>query len=202
MVSKRIFDFAASLAGLIVLSPVFLLTGIFILILMPGGSVLFRQTRVGRYGKLFTLVKFVTMKPAHGGNSITIAGESRITPLGRVLRKYKIDELPSLWNVLKGEMSLVGPRPDVPGYADKLTGSDRRILQLRPGLTGPATLKYADEEELLSYQPDPVAYNDEILFPDKVRINLNYIENQSFLLDLKIIFFTLAGKKLREPWAQ
>ncbi len=201
MISKRIFDFVASLAGLILLSPVFVLTGIFILILMPGSPVLFRQKRVGRYGKLFTLVKFVTMKPNHGGNSITIRGEARITPLGRVLRKYKIDELPGLWNVLKGEMSLVGPRPDVPGYADKLTGTDRRMLQLRPGLTGPATLKYADEEELLSWQPDPVAFNDEVIFPDKVRINLNYIENQSFLLDLKILFFTLAGRKLREPWA-
>jgi len=137
----------------------------------------------------------------HGGSSVTVRGESRITPLGRVLRKYKLDELPGLWNILAGDMSFVGPRPDVPGYADKLSGTDRRLLEIRPGLTGPATLKYADEEELLSQQDDPVRFNNEVIFPDKVRINLNYMDNWSFRLDIKIIFRTLLGKKMKEPWA-
>ncbi len=136
----------------------------------------------------------------HHGGSVTVSGERRITPLGSFLRKYKLDELPELFNVLKGDMSLVGPRPDVPGYADKILGKERQVLSLRPGITGPATLKYVDEETLLSQQPDPVKYNDEVLFPDKVRINLKYLEHQSFLLDLKIIFCTLLGKQLNEPW--
>jgi len=201
MIVKRVFDFTASLAGLIILSPVLLLTGILIRIVMPGGPVLFRQKRVGRHGKLFTLMKFRTMDPSNGGNSITVSGEHRITPVGRILRKFKLDEFPGLWNVLKGEMSLVGPRPDVPGYADKLSGPDRRLLNIRPGLTGPATLKYADEEELLAQQDDPVRFNDEVIFPDKVRINLNYMDNWSFRLDIKILFRTLLGKKMKEPWA-
>jgi lipopolysaccharide/colanic/teichoic acid biosynthesis glycosyltransferase len=172
---------------------------ILIKIKMPG-PVLFSQKRVGKDGKLFTMVKFRTMKVNHGGNSISIKGESRITPLGAIMRKYKLDELPGLWNVLKGEMSLVGPRPDVPGYADKLTGEDRRILELRPGITGPASMKYSNEEELLALQPDPVKYNNEVIYPDKVRINLNYLKHWSFWLDLKIIVFTVLGKKLQEPW--
>ncbi len=135
------------------------------------------------------------MKAGHGGNSITVAGENRITPVGRFLRRYKLDELPELWNVLTGEMSLVGPRPDVPGYADKLTGDDRKILNIRPGITGPATLKYTNEEELLAEQSDPVKFNDDVLFPDKVRINLEYIENRSFLLDIKIIILTVLGRR-------
>ena len=186
----------ASIAGLILLSPVLLFIGAWLTFSVPGSPVLFRQKRVGRYGRIFTLVKFCTMKPGHGGNSITISGENRITRTGRVLRKYKLDELPELWNVLKGDMSLVGPRPDVPGYADMLKGNDRRILSLRPGITGPATLKYSNEEELLSQQADPVKFNDEVLFPDKVRINLEYLDNRTFLLDLRIIFYTLAGKKM------
>ncbi len=133
------------------------------------------------------------MIPGHGGNSITVAGENRITPVGRFLRRYKLDELPELWNVLIGEMSVVGPRPDMPGYADKLTGDDRRLLNIRPGITGPATLKYANEEELLAQQADPVKYNDEVMFPDKVSINLKYIDQWSFWLDIKIILQTVFG---------
>jgi len=140
------------------------------------------------------------MSSNHGGSSISVKGESRITPLGAVLRKYKLDELPELWNVLKGEMSFVGRRPDVPGYADKLTGEDRKILELRPGITGPASMKYANEEEILALQPDPIKYNNEVIYPDKVRINLEYIKHQSFWLDLKIIVFTITGKKLTEAW--
>lgn len=117
-------------------------------------------------------------------------GES-VTPLGAVLRKYKIDELPELWNVLIGDMSFVGPRPDVPGYADRLTGDDRLILKLRPGITGPASLKYANEEEMLAQVENPVLYNDEVIFPDKVRINLDYYYNHSFMQDLRLILQTI-----------
>lgn len=199
---KRIFDLLAAGIGLILLSPVLLLIWIIIRIKMPDGPAFFFHKRVGKNGDLFTLVKFRTMSMDHNGSSVSVRGESRITALGRVLRQYKLDELPGLWNIIVGEMSFVGPRPDVPGYTDKLTGHDRRLLGVRPGLTGPATLKYADEEELLARQDDPVRFNDEIIFPDKVRINLNYIDNWSFWLDLKIILRTLLGKKMTEPWAQ
>jgi len=199
---KRIFDIMASFIGLLILWPVMLVITLLIKIKMPGGPVFFTQKRVGRHGKLFTLVKFRTMAVNHGGNSITVKGESRITPLGATLRKYKLDELPGLWNVLKGDMSFVGPRPDVPGYADQLTGEERKILKLRPGITGPASMKYANEEEILAQQPDPVKYNDEVIYPDKVRINLEYLKRQSFFLDLKIIVFTVLGKKLKDDWAK
>lgn len=163
---------------------------------MPGGPVLFTQKRVGKDGKLFTMYKFRSMTVGHGGSSVSVAGESRITPLGAKLRKYKLDELPELWNVLIGDMSFVGPRPDVPGYADRLQGEDRKILQLKPGITGSASLKYRNEEELLAKQDDPVRYNDEVIFPDKVRINLDYLEHWSFWLDMKIIIYTIIGKSL------
>jgi lipopolysaccharide/colanic/teichoic acid biosynthesis glycosyltransferase len=197
MFAKRLFDISASLFGLIFFSPLFLLIAILIKVRMPG-PVLFIQNRVGRDAKLFRMVKFRTMKVHHSGNSVSVKGEARITPLGAFLRRYKLDELPELWNVFKGDMSFVGPRPDVPGYADKLQGEDRLMLSLRPGITGPASLKYSNEEELLANQPDPLRYNDEVLFPDKVRINLNYIKNRSFWLDIKIIVYTLVGKKLEE----
>jgi len=197
---KRIFDFFASATGLILLMPLFLILFLLIKLYMPGGPAIFRQQRVGRNGKLFILYKYRTMHVTHHGSSITVGGEDRITPLGNVLRKSKLDELPELLNVLIGDMSFVGPRPDVPGYADKLQGNDRKVLSLRPGITGPATLKFANEEELLACQSEPQKYNDEVLFPDKVKINLNYIENQSFLLDLKIILFTIIGKQLHESW--
>jgi lipopolysaccharide/colanic/teichoic acid biosynthesis glycosyltransferase len=127
----------------------------------------------------------------HEGNTISVKGETRITPLGRYLRAYKLDELPELWNVLTGDMSFVGPRPDVAEYTNRLTGEDRLILKLRPGITGPATLKYANEEEILADKEDPQRYNDEVLWPDKVRINGEYLKNQSFLGDLKILFKTV-----------
>ena len=131
------------------------------------------------------------MAMEHGGSSISVAGESRITPLGAVLRKYKLDELPELWNVLVGNMSFVGPRPDVPGYADHLRGEERLILKLRPGITGPASLKYANEETILAYVVDPVRYNDEIIFPDKVKINLDYYYNHTFFGDIRLILQTI-----------
>jgi lipopolysaccharide/colanic/teichoic acid biosynthesis glycosyltransferase len=196
---KRIFDFFASCIGLLVFWPVLLIITILIKIKMPG-PVFFKQKRVGQHGKLFTMVKFRTMKVNHGGSSISVKGESRITPLGATLRKYKLDELPELWNVLTGDMSFVGPRPDVPGYADLLEGEDRKILLLKPGITGPASVKYANEEEILAQQPDPIKYNNEVIYPDKVRINLEYLKHQGFLLDLKIITYTVLGKKLEESW--
>ena len=176
-----------------VLSPLLAVVALLIAIKMPGGPVLFRQKRVGQYGELFTMVKFRSMTVAHGGSSISVAGEARITPLGAKLRKYKLDELPELWNVLIGDMSFVGPRPDVPGYADKLVGEDREILQLKPGITGPASLKYRNEEEILASVEDPISYNDEVIFPDKVRINREYMEEWSFWGDIRIIFKTVLG---------
>lgn len=193
MWSKWIFDRAVSLVGLICLSPVLLVVAILIRTQMPGGPVLFKQKRVGKDGKLFTMVKFRSMTVGHGGSSVSVAGENRITPLGAVLRKYKLDELPELWNVLIGDMSFVGPRPDVPGYADRLVGEDRVILKLRPGITGPASLKYRNEEEILAKVKDPQAYNDEVIFPDKVQINMEYYYNWSFWKDLKYIIQTILG---------
>ena len=164
MTIKYIFDRLMSFIGLLFLWPVLLVVAILIRVKMPGGPVIFTQRRVGRNGKLFTMYKFRSMTVGHGGSSVSVAGESRITPLGAKLRHYKLDELPELWNVLIGDMSFVGPRPDVPGYADQLKGADRDVLKLRPGITGPASLKYRDEEDLLAGQADPQKYNDEVIF--------------------------------------
>ncbi|MBP3670734.1 MAG: sugar transferase [Bacteroidaceae bacterium] len=188
---KYLFDRVVSLLGLLVLWPVLLVVAVLVRVKMPGGPVIFTQQRVGRYGRLFTMYKFRTMTVAHGGSSISVAGESRITPLGAVLRRYKLDELPELWNVLIGDMSFVGPRPDVPGYADKLQGEDRLILNLRPGITGPASLKYANEEEILAQVADARWYNDHVIFPDKVKINLDYYYHNTFIGDIKLIFQTI-----------
>lgn len=200
MFLKNIFDRVASFFGLLFLWPILLIVAILIRVKMPGGPVIFTQKRVGKGGKLFTMYKFRSMMVGHGGSSVSVAGETRITPLGAKLRKFKLDELPELWNVLIGDMSFVGPRPDVPGYADKLTGSDRAVLKLKPGITGPASLKYRNEEEILARQSDPIKYNDEVIYPDKVRININYMKHWSFLLDLKIIIYTIFGKDLDEDW--
>ena len=162
---------------------------------MPGPA-LFVQERIGKGGKLFKCHKFRTMTVNHGGSSISVAGENRITPLGAKLRQYKIDELPGLWDVFIGKMSFVGPRPDVPGYADKLQGRDRDILHLRPGITGPASLKYRDEEFILAQQENPQEYNDKVIYPDKVRLNLYYLDNYSFIDDIRMIFATVLGKKI------
>ena len=168
---------------------------------MPG-PVFFCQQRVGRNGKMFRLVKFRTMRRGTAGGNITVRGDNRITPVGAFLRRYKLDELPELWNVLKGDMSFVGPRPDVPGYADVLGGVERRILEIRPGITSPASMKYNNEEDILAMQPDPVHYNDRVIYPDKVRINLEYMHRRNFWLDLKIIVYTVLGKRLKEEWAK
>ena len=188
---KRAFDLCISIFGLVFFSWLILITW-FIATIETNSNGFYIQKRVGRNGKLFKLIKIKTMKPHDGiKTTVTTKNDARITKWGMFFRKTKLDELPSLWNVLMGDMSLVGPRPDVPGYADKLVGKDRRILELRPGITGPATLKYANEEELLANVEDPIKYNDEVIFPDKVRINLEYMDNWSLWLDIKIIFKTI-----------
>lgn len=205
MILKYIFDRTVSFVGLLLLWPVLIVVAVLIKIKMPGGSAFFTQKRVGRDGRLFTMYKFRSMTVGHGGSSVSVAGESRITPLGAKLRKYKLDELPELWNVLIGDMSFVGPRPDVPGYADALTGEDREVLRLRPGITGPASLKYRDEEEILARvasegidgYTDPVKYNDEVIFPDKVRLNRYYLHHYSFWMDIRMIFATVLGQRIR-----
>jgi len=201
---KWLFDRFVALIGLIFLSPVLLVVAVLVAVKTPGGPVIFSQKRVGKDGKLFTIRKFRTMTANHGGSSVSVAGESRITTLGAKLRHYKLDELPELWNVLKGDMSFVGPRPDVPGYADQLKGEDREVLKLRPGITGPATLKYRDEEDLLARvvkegidgYTDPVKYNDEVIFPDKVRLNRFYLNHYSFWSDIKMLFATVLGRRI------
>ena len=197
MIIKYIFDRIVSFIGLLCLWPVLIVVAILIKIKMPGGPALFTQKRVGRHGKLFTMHKFRSMTVSHSGSSVSVAGEARITPLGAKLRKYKLDELPELWDVLIGNMSFVGPRPDVPGYADQLKGDDRRVLELRPGITGPASLKYRDEEELLAKVENPIEYNDTVIYPDKVRINLYYLDHYSFVKDIQMILCTVLGKKMK-----
>ena len=209
MTLKYLFDRILSLFGLIILSPVMLVVAVLIRVKM-GGPVLFKQERVGKDGKLFTIFKFRTMEEGQDEFSISMVGDQRILPLGIKLRKYKLDELPQLWNVLKGKMSFVGPRPDVPGYADLVQGNDREMLKLRPGITGPASLKYRNEEDLIAdyvkqaktqgdTRPErdiALWYNDNVLWPDKVRINCYYSSHYSFLKDIEMIFCTVLGKKM------
>ena len=224
MVIKFLFDRVAAFFGLLCLWPVILVTAILVKVKMPGGPVFFVQKRVGKDGKLFDCHKFRSMTVKHSGSTVSVAGDSRITPFGAKLRHYKIDELPGLWDVLVGNMSFVGPRPDVPGYADRLTGSDRDILNLRPGITGPATLKYRLEDEMIaafvadiragkyeelknavavipdfsgmSDQEIAVWYNDNVIYPDKVRLNCYYYHHYSFIKDIQMILATVTGKKI------
>lgn len=196
MIIKYIFDRLMALIGLLFLWPLLIILAILIKVKMPGGPAFFTQKRVGQHGRLFTMHKFRSMAVSHDDSSISVAGEARITSFGATLRKYKLDELPELWDVLIGNMSFVGPRPDVPGYADMLTGDDRRMLELRPGITGPASLKYRDEEELLAQVDDPIEYNDKVIFPDKVRINLYYLDHYSFWKDIQMIIYTVLGMKM------
>lgn len=207
MFIKFVFDRLASFFGLLFLWPLLLVVALLIRIKMPGGPVFFVQDRVGKDGRIFRCHKFRTMQVDHGGSPVSVAGDSRITPLGAKLRHYKIDELPELWDVLVGNMSFVGPRPDVPGYADSLEGDDREILSLRPGITGPATLKYRLEDEMIAeyvaqrraagdqrdMQEIAEEYNDAVIFPDKVRINRYYLHHYSFISDIRMIFATLLG---------
>lgn len=190
---KRALDIGLALSGLLIFCFPMLLIGLAILCTM-GCPVIFEQERVGRHGQVFCIKKFRTMRPnALTGGTITVADDPRVTPLGRVLRRSKLDELPQLWNVLVGDMSFVGPRPDVPGYADRLSGPERQILDLRPGITGPATLTFRDEEVLLAQAEDPIRYNDDVIFPEKVRLNLQYVRNYNFLRDVGYILLTIVG---------
>lgn len=211
MVFKFLFDRLVAFIGLLLLWPVLLIVAILVKIKMPGGPAFFVQKRVGKNGKLFKCHKFRTMTVNHNGSSVSVAGDSRITPLGAKLRHYKLDELPELWDVLIGNMSFVGPRPDVPGYADKLEGDDRDVLKLRPGITGPATLKYRLEDEMISeyvaqkqasgdtrpMQEIAVEYNDQMIYPDKVRLNCYYYKHYSFIKDIQMIFCTVLGKHMK-----
>lgn len=223
MIVKWLFDRIVAFIGLLFIWPVILITAILVKIKMPGGPAFFVQKRVGKDGKLFNCHKFRTMTVNHNGSTVSVAGDSRITPFGAKLRHYKIDELPGLWDVLIGNMSFVGPRPDVPGYADKLEDDDRDVLKLRPGITGPATLKYRVEDEMIakfvseikagqneqvskfenapdfsamSDQEIAVWYNDNVIYPDKVRLNCYYYRNYSFIKDIQMIFATVLGMKI------
>ena len=188
---KRLFDFITSLIGLIVLVPIFIIVSLLVKI-SSVGPVFFVQKRIGKNGKIFQMIKFRSMYVIQNSTSnISVKGDVRITKIGAFLRKFKLDELPELLNVLKGDMSLVGPRPDVCGYADNLTGEDRKILELRPGITGVASLKYYDEEDVLATQDNPLKFNDEVIYPDKVRLNLDYYYNNNLWIDIKIIFATI-----------
>ncbi len=224
MILKYVFDRLIAFIGLCFLWPVILITAILVKIKMPSGPAFFVQKRVGLNGKLFNCHKFRSMTVAHNGSSVSVAGDSRITPFGAKLRHYKIDELPGLWDVLIGNMSFVGPRPDVPGYADQLQGDDRKVLKLRPGITGPATLKYRLEDEMIAGfvadikagravamgnatlpqnvsqmtdQELAVWYNDHVIYPDKVRLNKYYYEHYSFIKDIEMIFATVLGFKVK-----
>jgi lipopolysaccharide/colanic/teichoic acid biosynthesis glycosyltransferase len=211
MLLKWIFDRLVALIGLLFVWPILLVVAVLVKIKMPGGPAFFTQKRVGKDGELFTCHKFRTMTVEHHGSTVSVAGDSRITPLGSKLRHYKLDELPGLWDVLVGNMSFVGPRPDVPGYADKLEGDDRIVLKLRPGITGPATLKYRREDEMISeyvakrqaegdsrpMQEIATEYNDNVIYPDKVRLNKYYYRNYSFLKDIEMIFATVLGRKVK-----
>lgn len=191
MALKRGFDILFSLIGLAVFSPIICITWV-IAAIETGGNGFFIQKRIGRNGRAIKVCKIKTMFPANGSRSpIASKNIGSITRSGEFFRKYKLDELPQLFNVLMGDMSVVGPRPDVPGYADQLTGGDRIILLLRPGITGPASIKYRDEESLLAAVDDPAAYNDTVIWPDKVRINKEYFANYSLLLDLRYILQTI-----------
>ena len=195
MFLKPFFDRIVSFMGLLLIWPLLLVIALMVRVKI-GRPVLFVQERIGKEGKPFKIHKFRTMGAGVDESPVSIAGEERITPLGAKLRHYKLDELPELWDVFIGKMSFVGPRPDVPGYADALTGDDREILQLRPGITGPATLKYRNEEELLATVEDPVRYNDEVIFPDKVRLNRLYLHHRTLWMDFRLLWATVFGRKM------
>ena len=211
MIVKWLFDRVVSFIGLCFLWPVLMIVTILVKIKMPGGPAIFVQKRVGKGGKMFNCHKFRTMTVKHSGSTVSVAGDSRITPFGAILRHYKLDELLGLWDVLIGNMSFVGPRPDVPGYADMLEGDDRRVLKLRPGITGPATMKYRLEDEMIyeyvaqrqkegdkrEMQVIAEEYNDKVIYPDKVRLNLYYLDHYSFIKDVQMILCTVLGKKMK-----
>ncbi|WP_298222784.1 sugar transferase [Flavobacterium sp.] len=177
---KRIFDLLFSVIALILVGWLIVICFV-IASLETQSNGIFKQKRVGQFGKLFTIFKLKTMHPK----------TEAVTFFGKYFRKYKLDELPQFYNVLIGDMSIVGPRPDVPGYYDQLTGEERKILELKPGITSEASLKYYNEDAILEQQQDPVGYNDTVIFPDKVRMNLDYYYKRNFNTDLKIIWQTI-----------
>ena len=187
---KRIFDIVFSTIGIVLF-----LIPIFILVILASFSTkkpgMFSQLRVGQHGAFFKMYKIRTMYVDDDANFITTKDDPRITRFGKFLRKYKLDELPQLYNVFLGNMSLVGPRPDVVGYADQLKGEDNIILSIKPGITGPATIKFRNEEQLLSKQLDPKNYNDTIIWKEKVKINIEYVNKWSFLGDINYIVKTI-----------
>ncbi|MDR9392571.1 MAG: sugar transferase [Trueperaceae bacterium] len=194
--AKRAFDLIVASLGLLALWPI-VLTAWIAATASTGENGWFVQRRVGRDGRTFDVYKLRTMRsPPGGGTTVTARGDARITPVGARLRAWKLDELPQLVNVVKGDMSFVGPRPDVPGFADALEGEAREILRVRPGITSPATLKYRDEESILANRSDPETYNAEVIFPDKVRMNLAYVRTRTFMGDLRILVDTVLGRSL------
>lgn len=187
---KRVFDFTGAFTGLLLLgwAVVFFML---IAAIDTQSSGIFLQQRIGRYGKGFTIFKLRTIRKS-----------GKISWIGNFLRKSKIDELPQLLNVVLGNMSFVGPRPDIAGYYDTLQDNERQLLQLRPGITGLASLKYYNEEDILAAVDNPEKYNDEVLFPDKIRLNLQYLKHRSMFLDIKIILLTFAGNKAKAEFAE
>jgi len=196
---KRVFDVVLSAIGIVIFMPLIVIT-VLLSTLSCKAFGIFRQIRIGLNGKPFTIYKIRTMSSlkSNSTSTVTIKNDPRITPVGHFLRKYKIDELPQLWNVLRGDMSFVGPRPDVPGFADRLSDQDQSVLSIRPGITGPATLKYRAEEQMLATVEHPERYNSEVIFPDKVRINQEYIENWSLKTDFIIIFRTVFHREIAQ----
>ena len=187
---KRLFDMVCAVLGLLVLSPVLLVCALLVGLTSPGG-VLFRQERVGKDGVPFTIYKFRSMRKDNAGLKISTSGDSRITPVGRVLRKAKLDELPQLWNVLKGDMSFVGPRPEVREYTDLYTPEQGQVLLVRPGITGLASIRYRNENDLLSASADPNRTYIEEVMPAKLALDLEYIPRACVSYDIKLILETL-----------
>ncbi len=198
---KRVFDCLAAAIGLVLLFPVLLVLSLLVKLSSPG-PVFYRQDRVGRNGKLFRIAKFRSMleDADKGGPAITTAGDPRVTAVGGVLRRLKFDELPQLWNVLKGEMSLVGPRPEVPCYVESYSDSQRRVLAVRPGITDPGSILYRHEEQVLGDQPDPNRYYREVVLPDKLNLNLEYLSHMSFSYDLSLLLRTTGCIVLPKGW--
>jgi len=194
---KELFDYILASLALVVLFPLLITVGLIVGFTM-GWPVVYTQIRIGQNGKPFKLHKFRSMKKIKSNTTVAASEQNRVTRFGKFMRKYKLDELPELWNIIRGDMSFVGPRPDVPGYADKLSGNDRVILQLKPGLTGAASLKYMYEEDLLAKQENPQDYNDKVIFPDKVLVNKKYMDRWTLWLDLKIIILTALGHSMHE----
>ena len=189
---KRLIDIVASLVGLVLLSPVLIAVSILVKCTSPG-PILYWQDRVGRGEKMFRIAKFRSMVAGADkkGPSITSSGDARVTRLGAILRKFKLDEFPQLWNVLRGEMSLVGPRPELPQYVANYTGEQRRVFSVRPGITDIASIRYRHEEELLGQSQNPEEFYRNVVLPQKLELNLRYIKQLSLSCDAKLIYLTL-----------